>query len=242
MAAKVTILIAAVALSLTLGACGAPAAEVAAPAAPAAPSAPVVRHPDPRHCAGTASTYTGDDGCRVDGELVTVARATDATTLELTDGRRVRLLGVIAPAAGSCPANAATAAANAAIAGQPANLISESGTEADEYGSLWRYAQFGLYTGTDLGQQLALDGWVAAYPESPANAEYHRNLTIPAGVAQSTHVGQYGPPCGTPMPDLTEDTSSSTGTGSNGHVDVDVHHDDNHRGPVRRYCSHHWFC
>jgi hypothetical protein len=164
-----------------------------------------------------------------------VSRALDAATLELTDGRRVRLLGVIAPAAGSCPASAATAAANSLTAGQKVILISQPGAGADPFGQAWVYAQLGDPMGNDLGQILAVGGWVAEYPESPASPEYQSTLTGRVDQAEATHVGAWGPPCGPALPDSTTTPASDSGRD----IDVHVWHHDDHKS---RFCRRHWYC
>jgi hypothetical protein len=189
-----------ISLLAVTAACGSPSdAPTARPdvAAPVAP--PTSTTSTPTNCYDTG-IYAGTGACHAGGELVTVGQVLDPATVQLTDGRRVRLLGVVAPDPGSCAAAYATTYTQSKVAGQVLNLYLEPGSAQDAFGSFWGYLQYGPGYGTDLGYGLARLGWAAAYAQSPANAAYLGNVSTATALAASQHTGQFGPPCGPPIP------------------------------------------
>jgi hypothetical protein len=58
-----------------------------------------------RGCASTDTVYDGEGTCHVGGETVVVREVLDGDTVDLADGRRVRILGVDTPEVGTCGAD-----------------------------------------------------------------------------------------------------------------------------------------
>jgi hypothetical protein len=77
------------------------------------------------------------------------------------------------------------------------NVIGEPQAGTDAYGSVWAYLQFGSGYSQDLGAQLADSGYADVYPG--ANPTYADWITRAVTSAKQGHLGQFGPPCGTPL-------------------------------------------
>jgi hypothetical protein len=187
-----------ISLLALVGACGSPGdARASASLTPPAPTPPTTSAP--LNCYDTG-IYSGAGGCHAGGELATVSQVLDPATVQLADGRRVRLLGVVAPDAGSCAAGYAIRYTLGKIAGQSVNIYPEPGAGQDPFGSYWAYLQYGPRFSTDLGYDLTQLGWATAYAQSPANATYLGSVSTATAQAASQHTGQFGPPCGPPVP------------------------------------------
>jgi hypothetical protein len=231
------------ALVVVVGACGNHSETATGTATrPATAAAPVPA--GPARCYGDpARPYTGDIGC-VPGELVTVAQVLDAATMTLTDGRRVRLAGVIVPAATSCAGPAAIAATRHHVQNLQVNLHTVPGSPHDEFGNAWVYLQVGDYYGTDLGNDLTSNGWATEYQRSPANGEYLGAIASAEQIARDLHSGQFGPPCGPPAPSYDNPPADSGPSDTDVHVDVDHHR--HHNMPdgalTGGFCRKHWWC
>jgi hypothetical protein len=145
-------------------------------------------------CHDTAP-YTGVGGCHAGGEFVTVRYVLDGATVELVDGRRVRLAGVLAPEPSGCAGGYATNFVLSRLSGQPVHLYREPGAGQDENGSLWGYLRYGTTLGADLGADLAQAGWATAYEQSPASPDYVRNVTTWVTQAGGQQLGQFGTAC-----------------------------------------------
>jgi endonuclease YncB( thermonuclease family) len=154
----------------------------------------------------SSETYDGNGTCRQGGEIVSVRNVVDGDTLELVDGRTVRLLGVDAPLANKCAGPGALAFTRGKTEGKKVKLHSEPGTDTDESGNLWRYVAYSESNDSrtnlpifseDLGHDLVLAGW--AKPKSGGeNAEYMSNLVSAADIAAYQPEGMYASPCGKP--------------------------------------------
>jgi hypothetical protein len=189
----------AVSLAALVAACGSPSdvRSSVSPAPIALPPPPTASAP--LNCYDTG-TYSGAGACHAGGELATVSQVLDPATVQLTDDRRVRLLGVVAPDSGSCAAEYAIRYTLSRVAGQSVNIYREPGTAQDASGSYWAYLQYGPSYSSDLGYDLARSGWAAAYAQSPANAAYLGNVSTATTQAANLHTGQFGPPCGPSVP------------------------------------------
>jgi hypothetical protein len=121
---------------------------------------------------------------------VAVASVHDAATILLSDGTRLRQVGISAPGAGTCQATQATAATDAEVHRGP--LTYQLLGQADEYGNQWAYLQVGS---EDLGEKLAGLGWVWAYPDSPAPQPYNQRILSQVENARTAKVGQFGTSC-----------------------------------------------
>jgi endonuclease YncB( thermonuclease family) len=148
----------------------------------------------------------------------------------------VQLLGVDAPEAGTCAGPGAAERARELVEGQQVKIHQEPGVTVDKRGAELRYVQYqGPYYAHDLGKALVLDGLAQAYDGNGANATYLDLLTRLTQAAKDGHQGQFGPPCGKPMP------SSSGGSGG---VDVDVPGNGNlpDGALTGGYCARKWWC
>jgi endonuclease YncB( thermonuclease family) len=90
----------------------------------------------------------------------TVAEVIDGDTLDLSDGSRVRLIGIDAQESGSgvC-ASAATNRLRALVAGRAVTVAPGARDDVDRYGRLLRYVDVG---GTDVGLTLINEGLAIA--------------------------------------------------------------------------------
>jgi endonuclease YncB( thermonuclease family) len=180
-------------LTLLVAGCATPSAPAANPTfAPAANAMPTPSTPTACYDSGP---YDGTGGCHAGGEFVTVRHVLDGATVELVDGRRVRLAGVLAPEASGCAGGAATNFALLRLSGQEVHLYREPGAGQDENGSLWGYLRYGPTLAADLGADLAQAGWVTPYGPDPVNPDYLRNVTTWVAQANSQQLGQYGTAC-----------------------------------------------
>lgn len=223
-----------------------------APAAPSAVAAPtaVAAPPQEAPCYST-STYSGDGTCRQGGEIVSVRRVVDADTLELVDGRTVRLLAVDAPVLDDCAGDGAAAFTRTKVEGKQVKLHVEAGTDTDEAGNLWRYVAFSerLDSRTelpifahDLGNELVLAGW--AKPRSGGeNADYMANLTSAADIAAYRPEGMYAPPCGKPKVYGDDDGNGVADYEEDVDVDVDAPNVNLPDGALTGgFCARKWYC
>jgi micrococcal nuclease len=108
---------------------------------------------------------------------LTVTNVIDGDTVDLSDGERVRLVGIDAPEKGTPCADKATAALTRLVQDEEVTL-DESDEDKDRYGRLLRYV---LVDGDDVGGELLSQGLVIprynstdGYGEHPREAEYER--------------------------------------------------------------------
>ena len=205
----------------------------------------------------SSAPYNGDGECRLFGEIVTVNHVIDGDTLQLTDGRTVRLLAVDAPLASACAGPGATSFTRSLVEGKKVELHLEPGTHTDDKGNLWRYVSYAKYMDTaskappiyaeDLGNELVAAGW-ATPKTSGENAEYMTTLTSSAQTAEYTPNGIYAPPCGNAK---VQGDNNGNGIADSDEVDVDVnvdvdaphkHHHLPDGSPTGGFCRHHWWC
>jgi hypothetical protein len=118
--------------------------------------------------------------------IISVARVHDAATVVLTDGTRLRQVGISAPNPNTCQAKQASAAADAEA--HRAALTYQLLGQSDVYGNQWAYLQVG---GVDLGEKLASLGWVWAYPDSPASQSYNQRIANNLDSARRSKAGQF---------------------------------------------------
>jgi hypothetical protein len=121
---------------------------------------------------------------------VAVATVHDAATVLLTDGTRLRQVGISAPNAGTCQATQATAATDTEV--HRGSLTYQLLGQTDVYGNQWAYLQV---NSTDLGEKLAGLGWVWAYPDSPAPQAYNQRILNQVDAARAAKAGQFGAIC-----------------------------------------------
>jgi endonuclease YncB( thermonuclease family) len=121
---------------------------------------------------------------------VTVASTFDAATIVLTDGTRLRQVGITAPPPETCQAKRATATTDNEVRRDV--LTYQLLNQTDVYGNQWAYIKVGS---VDLGEKLATTGWVYAYTDSPAPQEYNQRITNAVEAARTAKSGLFGNEC-----------------------------------------------
>lgn len=165
-----------------------PSTSVEPPAAPS-PTEPAPPSPTPPPPAPT-------------GDTATVARAVDGDTLELTDGTRVRLIGIDTPERGDCGYNEATAELARHVQGRTVTLHTGARDNTDRYGRLLRYIDV---DGTDVNLAMIRSGWAIARYDSRDGYGPHPRESAYVTADAETPNRCAGPPVPDPAP-----TSSST--------------------------------
>ena len=140
--------------------------------------------------AAPAVEATPIEPAQVNPGPVAVASVHDAATVLLTDGTRVRQVGISAPNAGTCQATQATASTDTEVHRGP--LTYQLLGQTDVYGNQWAYLQV---SSVDLGEKLAGLGWVWAYPDSPAPQAYNQRILNQVDAARASKAGQFGTIC-----------------------------------------------
>ncbi|MDN5857531.1 MAG: thermonuclease family protein [Pseudonocardia sp.] len=107
-------------------------------------------------------------------ETVTVASVADGDTFTLTDGRRVRVLGIDSCESGTAAGPAATDDATALIEGRIVTLRPEPGVHLDPYGRVLRYVT--VPDGRDLGTIMVARPHTAVYEGGDAAESYVETL------------------------------------------------------------------
>jgi endonuclease YncB( thermonuclease family) len=196
-------------------------------------------------CASTDTVYDGDGTCHVGGETVVVREVIDGDTVDLDDGRRVRILGVDTPEVGTCGADEATAYTRAALVGNRLVVLHrEPGVTKDKDGRELGYLQYvgsdtqehwAAPASQDLGANLAIEGLAEVYEGGGANATYMENIRRSVEIAKQVHGGVWGPPCGEPAPTYEPAPVDE----SDGGVYVDGDDDDDRES---RFCRGKWWC
>jgi endonuclease YncB( thermonuclease family) len=130
------------------------------------------------------TVYDGAGTCRVGGETVVITLVIDGDTVELADGRRVRILGVDAPEVGTCAADAAAAYTRDALIGnRHVVLHRERGVAQDQDGRELGHLQcvsaesdtdkfWAAPASRDIGAGLAQYGWADVYEGGGVNSNY----------------------------------------------------------------------
>jgi micrococcal nuclease len=86
---------------------------------------------------------------------VTVTRVIDGDTIEVSDGNRVRLIGIDTPERGECGYDEATAALRSLIGGAQVRLVPGARDDVDRYGRLLRYVEA---NGMDANLEMVRSG------------------------------------------------------------------------------------
>jgi endonuclease YncB( thermonuclease family) len=103
-------------------------------------------------------------------EVVTVNRVIDGDTIELTDGRTVRFLGIDTPERGDCGYSEAGDRLSELLAAGDVTLITAGGDDTDRYGRILRYVEAG---GLDTGAELIATGHAIARYDSRDGYDPH---------------------------------------------------------------------
>lgn len=192
-------------------------------------------------CVSTDTVYDAEGTCHPGGELVTVARVVDGDTVELDDGRIVRLLGVDAPEADTCAGPGATEFTRSLIGGDEVVMYREPGVDLDRYGRTLAYiARSGPYFVEDVGRDLVRAGWALPY-DGDANPSYMGGLGRDADTAVYRPEGMFGPPCGEPLIHGDDDGNGVADWDED--ADVDVPHANLPDGALTGgFCARKWYC
>lgn len=206
-----------------------------------------------RGCASTDTVYDGEETCDVGGETVVVRDVIEGDTVDLVDGRRVRILGVDTPDPGTCGADEANAYTRSALIGNRLVVLHrESGVTKDKQGRELGYFQYvgsdtdkywAAPASQDLGAHLAIEGLADVHEGDGANSTYMKQIRSSVDINKQMHSGVWGPPCGKPAPgDEPDPTDASDSPGeSNSDVYVDTDHSDDDDGESG-FCRRHRWC
>lgn len=134
---------------------------------------------------------------------VLIARVIDGDTVELTDGRRVRVLGIDAPELGQPCFGEATDNLAKLIGSVPVSLTpDDSQADVDQYGRLLRYVGETNYLNGDVSEQQAQAGFARYYDVGQSvskAAAIHRG----EAAAKQRAAGMWGMPACAPAPQPT---------------------------------------
>jgi endonuclease YncB( thermonuclease family) len=164
------------------------------------------------------------------GEHVTVARVIDGDTFELTDGRKVRVLGIDSCEKDTPGGESATVNATTLLTGrEPVYLLTEPGVTTDRYGRYLRYVQAGP---EDFGMSMVKHDHTGVYQgDNDASAKYIARL-YEYDLAYAVN-----PPAGR---DCGEALLATEPDSDPGPVYVpDNDDDDDHES---RFCRKRWWC
>jgi endonuclease YncB( thermonuclease family) len=162
------------------------------------------------------------------GERVTVARVIDGDTFELTDGRKVRVLGIDSCEKDTPRGESAIINATTLLLGHaPVYLLTEPGVTTDRYGRHLRYVQAGP---EDFGTSMVMYDHTGVYQGDNDASEkyiawlYENDLTYAINPPA-------GRDCGEPLP--TTEPDSDPGP---------VYVPDNDDDREGRFCRKRWWC
>ena len=113
-----------------------------------------------------------------------VRRVVDGRIFELTDGKRVRLIGIDTPEVGDTCSSQATNQLSSLIGGESVYLERDV-SETDAYGRLLRYV---YVNGTFVNYKLVYDGYAYAF-EYPPDTKYTSLISDAENNAQSHEKG-----------------------------------------------------
>lgn len=118
------------------------------------------------------------------GEIATVAFVVDGDTIELTDGRRVRYIGIDAPEYDECYGNVAKEENKKQVNSKKVRLEKDV-SETDSYGRLLRYVFVG---DTFVNEQLVSDGFARAW-NVPPDEQYKDALSTSQQESKDANLG-----------------------------------------------------
>lgn len=155
----------------------------------------------------TSASHAGGIPAPSDPPGLAVTRVVDGDTVDLNDGRRVRLLGIDAPELGECGFDQAGTFARSILLGQRVDVAPDPTQESvDRYGRSLVYITVG---NQDYSTAAAAAGWATSYtfatPVRKAPA-----IAAAQAAAQHQRLGIWGTPgCATPASSATSPTPSS---------------------------------
>lgn len=118
------------------------------------------------------------------GEIATVAKVLDGDTIELTDGRRVRYIGIDAPEYDECYGNEAKEENINKVNGKTVRLERDV-SETDSYGRLLRYV---FVSDMLINEQLVGGGFARAW-SVPPDEKYKDQFMISQQRAKQSSLG-----------------------------------------------------
>jgi endonuclease YncB( thermonuclease family) len=164
------------------------------------------------------------------GEQVTVNRVIDGDTLELSDGRKVRVLGIDSCEMSTYGGKEAKADAERIVGGRTATLTAQPGVTVDRYGRLLRYVRVSLI---DFGVEMVKWDHTGVYQgKNDASPEYLRRL-----YAEDTRYAVNPPAgrnCDDPYPDVGKGGDSYSGGDDSGNMPDGA--------LTGGYCRKKWWC
>jgi endonuclease YncB( thermonuclease family) len=147
--------------------------------------------------AETAAEPARADARAADPELI-VTNVVDGDTLDLSDGRRVRVLGIDTPEKGECGFEEAREFARAALLDEKVDVASDPTQDAvDRYGrSLLYVARWGI----DYSHAVIAAGWAEHIVVGGVPVEKAETLQHAEDAAKALTLGIWGDPCAPPTP------------------------------------------
>jgi endonuclease YncB( thermonuclease family) len=163
------------------------------------------------------------------GEQVRLARVIDGDTLELADGRKVRVLGIDSCEMGTYGGKAAKSEAERLTSGATITLSEEPGVTVDRYKRLLRYVGV---NGTDFGVEMVRNDHTGVYGgKNDASRVYLKRLyDADLDYALNPPAGRN---CADPYPPVASDPPVSKGGGDGGLPDGAL---------TGGYCRKKWWC
>jgi micrococcal nuclease len=140
---------------------------------------------------------------------LTVVRAVDGDTVELSDGSTVRLLGVDAPEVGECGHREATQFATSELVAKPGLVVAPDPTQADldKDGRALRYL---AVDGRDYSTAIADTGWAAHVLFGTTPVQKAPQITTAETAAKDAKRGIWGLACVAATPTPTPAPTTTT--------------------------------
>lgn len=116
--------------------------------------------------------------------LTRITRVIDGDTIELEDGKRLRLIGIDTPENGDCYFQEATDKAKELLEGQEV-ILEKDVSETDRYGRLLRYIWKGEVL---INEQLVKEGYASSY-SYPPDIKYQDRIIVAQKEAKNGNKG-----------------------------------------------------
>lgn len=161
---------------------------------------------------GCERTVTGRASLAADASPVTdtlrVTHVVDGDTVDLSDGRRVRVLGIDAPEIDECGYREATEFARTQLLGKQVTVTPDpTQRETDDYGRVLAY----VAASEDYSIAAARAGWARRFAATPP-VQKDAEIRAAEAAAQADKIGIWGPVCGRKAKPGAASTASATVT------------------------------